>query len=146
MFWRILAVIVIAGAIGGLCNAIYTGNKSVWPTPQYGITYPGALENVLLGGFSAALSWGLYSPAAAVPILGAHSAQNNLQLTVGGLFGAALVGFSGSRWLTNEVDKSALRKAAISAAQSPVRFDTARIDELRAAPNSSKFLQIAGNF
>ena len=66
MFWWITGVVVIAGALGGVINALMTdsgfilpgryneGGKKIWK--------PGALGNVAIGAAAALITWGLYGP------------------------------------------------------------------------------------
>lgn len=119
--WWMLLVVFAAGALGGLVNALISDNGFLWPqkASQNGSTIvrPGMLGNALIGGVAAAISWGLYGPDSAIALFGSATAQAPIApLTLSGFVGAILIGVSGAKWLTNEVDKSLLRAAATTAA------------------------------
>lgn len=121
--WILLLIIVGAGAVGGLVNAVMTQNGFAMPrreqTDGGTILRPGFLGNVLIGGIAAGVSWGLYGPlanAVIFPLGGAKTTDVNIALAT--LVGAVLVGIGGARWLTNEVDKKLLKAAAAKAASS----------------------------
>jgi hypothetical protein len=90
------------------------GTQEIWR--------PGILGNVLISGVASCISWGLYGPFAAYYIIGGPKPIGDVSqavgLTLSSLVGAVLVGVSGARWLTNEVDKNLLRQAASNAAAS----------------------------
>jgi hypothetical protein len=71
---------------------------------------PGALTNVFIGAVAAICSWALYGSGASID-LGDMSARNRISLELSAVVGALLVGMSGSRWLTNEVDKKLLKES-----------------------------------
>jgi hypothetical protein len=132
--WVALLIIFLAGAVGGVVNALISDNGFILPrTEQTGgnsIIRPGFLGNILIGGVAACVSWGLYGPFAAVSIVGgptspAGSAGAAAGLLLSSLVGAVLVGVGGARWLTNEVDKKLLRAAAGAAATTPSNSDLA---------------------
>lgn len=128
-FLLLFAVISIAGAVGGVVNAIMTENGFVLPRKEDAgngttILRPGYLGNVLIGAVAAGISWGLYGPLSSYVIVGSEEAtkQNpigSLGITLASLVGAVLVGVGGARWLTNEVDKNLLHAAASQAAGRP---------------------------
>jgi hypothetical protein len=120
-----LVIILVAGAIGGLINALMSDNGFAMPKPEMvdgtRIWRTGFLGNMLIGGISAAISWGLYGPLAAAYIFGGPEAPSGSEalvigLTLSSLVGALLIGVGGARWLSNEVDKKLLRAAASKAA------------------------------
>ena len=125
-FSLLLVIIFIAGAIGGLINALVSQNGFFkWKKDMVGtqeIWRPGILGNVLISGVASCISWGLYGPFAAYYIIGGPKHIGDVSqavgLTLSSLVGAVLVGVSGARWLTNEVDKNLLRQAASNAAAS----------------------------
>jgi hypothetical protein len=120
--WIILGVIALAGAGGGIVNALLSDNGDiVWPQKEAGgILRPGILGNVLLGAFAAVVTWGLYGPLKDAVIVGARPpGEVAASLTVTALVGAALAGAGGARVITNEVDKQFLRSAAVGAAGMP---------------------------
>jgi H+/Cl- antiporter ClcA len=112
-----IGIVLFAGIIGGLVNAVLSDNGFIWPRYQdrdgVKILRPGVLGNCLVSAVAAFVSWGLYGPAAAVHLVGAtNPTPLPLTLTAGMVAGALLVGIAGARWLTNEVDKDLLRAAA----------------------------------
>ena len=132
--WLALLIIFLAGAVGGVVNALISDNGFILPrteqTGEGGIIRPGFLGNILIGGIAACVSWGLYGPFAAVTIVGgpasgAGSGGAAAGLLLSSLVGAVLVGVGGARWLTNEVDKKLLRAAAGAAAGTPPSSDLA---------------------
>jgi hypothetical protein len=122
----LLAIVFIAGGIGGLINALFSDNGFLkWKKETVGdqeIWRPGILGNVLISGVASCISWGLYGPFAAYYIIGGpqlpEDVSNAVGLNLSSLVGAVLVGVSGARWLTNEMDKNFLKKAASNAAAS----------------------------
>lgn len=123
-----LLVMCIAGAIGGVVNAIVTDNGFILPRPNQTsggarIWQPGFIGTVLVGAFAAGVNWGLYGPFTNDFIFGKDSSAATspseavtFGITLASVVTAALVGFAGARWLTNEVDKKLLRAAAGEAA------------------------------
>jgi hypothetical protein len=126
----ILVVVFVAGGVGGVINALMTDNGFVLPksavTNDGRILRPGFLGNILIGGI-ALISWGLYGPFAAYPLIGTSGAASSEQVTLSlsAFVGAVLVGVGGARWLTNEVDKTMLRAAASQAAAGAADRDKA---------------------
>ena len=113
-----LAVIFVAGLIGGTVNALISDNGFVLPKPETDgagqgtqVLRPGFLGNMFIGGMGAIVSWCLYTAASGVLI--GRGAATPPDLTLGSLAGAVLIGIGGARWLTNEVDKTMLREAAV---------------------------------
>lgn len=132
--WIVVLIICVVGALGGAVNALMTDNGFVLPKTQEGIWRAGIVGNVIVSAVAALISWGItgqiativlfqivtpetQSPAAAAPII---------LLTVGSLMNALLVGIAGARWLTNEIDKKLLQKAASDAKATPPNSDAAR--------------------
>lgn len=126
MIWVLLVIVFFAGAIGGVVNALLSENGSFMWEKQVlkgqEVWQPGILGNVIVSGVAACISWGLYGPFAALYILGGPKPTGNTSqvvgLTLSSLVGAVLVGVSGARWLTNEVDKSHLKRALVKVAAS----------------------------
>ena len=131
--WLVLLVVFVAGAVGGLVNALLSDNKSWKPRPMGGddmkITTPGWLVTAFIGGVAACVSWGLYGPFAAYWLMGGPPGPTDLRpgITLSALVGSILVGIGGSRWLTNEVDKTLLRGAAVKAAKTPASPNLAEV-------------------
>jgi hypothetical protein len=129
----VLMVILVfaAGGTGGVINAVMTENGFPMPKKETvdgatTIIRPGVLGNVLVGGAAALISWGLYGPLSAFVIVSTDKAgagasiEQGAQsgLTLAALVGAMLIGISGAKWLTNEVDKNLLKAAVTRAAGS----------------------------
>jgi hypothetical protein len=132
--WIPLGVILLSGAVGGIINAIISDNGFVKPREEtidnVSIVRPGVCGNMLLGSVAAFISWGLYGSYSGALILGATtvSGSEELNLSLSTISGAILIGIGGARWLTNEVDKSLLKTAAITAAASkPSHEDSQRM-------------------
>ena len=130
--WLMLGIICIAGAIGGIINALLTDQGFVKPYKQRNegvkIYRPGFLGNILTGAIAAGISWGLYGPLASHVILGLSATTSGppaTGLTLSSLVGAVLIGVGGARWLTNEADKNLLRTAASRAASAKPSADAA---------------------
>jgi hypothetical protein len=127
----ILVVVWVAGGFGGAINALMSDNGFIKPksadTNDGRIWRPGFLGNILIGGIAAVISWGLYGPFAAYPLIGGSAAASSepVMLSLSAFVGALLVGVGGARWLTNEVDKTLLRAAASQAAAGPADIDKA---------------------
>jgi hypothetical protein len=133
--WIMCLVILGAGAVGGIGNAMITDNG--FPLPQWKqvdgakILRPGVLGNVLLGALGALVSWGLLSSVSTLIIFSGNQAMS-ADLTVGTLIGAIIAGLGGARVLTSEVDKNLLKAAASEAAMA-----TPSPEKAKAIANSS---------
>jgi hypothetical protein len=125
--WVMVFFVFLAGALGGLINALMTDNGFLLPKVEKvenltGIFRPGYLGNVLVGAVAAVVSWGLYGPLSPYYIVGSEQAlaanalPEEIGLTLASLVGAILIGMGGARWLTSEVDKNLLRATAARAA------------------------------
>ena len=125
--WLMLLYIFLAGAIGGVVNAVMTDNGFIKPKREVVdgktiIWRPGYFGNILIGAVAAVVSWGLYGPLSSVLIAGTSEAldenvsPDKIGLTLAALVGAVMIGIGGARWLTNEVDKSLLKATAVKAA------------------------------
>ncbi len=134
MMWTLLFYVFLAGALGGLVNALLSDNGFILPkkVTGTGIYQPGGVSNVLLGGVAAVLSWGLYGPLASYLIGGTTEAlatgappPDRLGITLTGLAGAVVVGIGGARWLTNEVDKRLQRSTNVELAQAKPQAEAA---------------------
>lgn len=125
--WVMLIFIALAGAVGGIANALITENGFLMPKSEPtsgGVTIlrPGYLGNIFVGAVASIISWGLYGPLSSYFVAGtaealkANTSPQNVGLTLASLVGGLLVGVGGARWLSNAVDKSLLRAAAAEAA------------------------------
>jgi hypothetical protein len=127
--WAAILVIAFAGAIGGFGNALVTDNGFLFPKmDRSGALRPGFTGNVGIGALAALISWSLYGSA------GARLLTDNVSPTLAAFGGAILVGVGGARWLSNEVDKSLLRTAAMNAAASPTSSVTVAAELASATP------------
>lgn len=134
---------MLAGACGGLLNAYFSDNGFVLPRVETAgsmtVTRPGFLGSMLVGSVAAGVSWGLYGPFAGVTIIG-PGAGADVSLSLSALVGAVLVGIGGSRWLTDQVDKTLLKATAVQAAQGGANKDASAAI---AAASPAKALEIA---
>lgn len=127
--WIPLGIILLCGAVGGIINAIISDNGFVKPREEtidnVCIVRPGIAGNILLGATAAFISWGLYGSYSGALIFGDTEVMGvgELNLSLSAIAAAILVGMGGARWLTNEVDKSLLKTAAVTAAASRPSFE-----------------------
>jgi hypothetical protein len=132
--WMPLGIVLLGGAVGGIINAIISDNGFVVPREEtinnVCIVRPGIAGNVLVGAVAAFISWGLYGSYSGALIFSSSGSlgMSELNLTLSSVAGAILIGMGGARWLTNEVDKSLLKTAAVTAAVSrPSSEDSQRM-------------------
>jgi hypothetical protein len=95
-------MIAVSGGIGGIVNSVLIHSNAVKATARLnglGLTY---LINLISGVVAALFTWSSYGPLSNVGILGNMSSD---LLTIPSVIGAALVGYSGSSWLTTHADK-----------------------------------------
>ena len=127
--WHALFTVFCAGAVGGITNALISDNGLVRPrrvrANGVSILRAGWLGNLFIGGVSAAVSWCLYGPLAKMSVQKADAVIPTDGLTVAAIGGALLVGASGARWLSSEVDKSLLRAAGAKTAKGQNKDDLA---------------------
>ena len=120
--WGLLGVVAIAGAVGGIINALMSDNGFALPKWDTAgttrIWRPGWITNVVIGVSAAVVTWGLYGPYANDVLVGKESTTTPREfvLTLSSVVGAFLVGIGGSRFLTNQVDKALLKATAAKAA------------------------------
>jgi hypothetical protein len=105
-----ILLVFSAGALGGMANALLSGNGFPLPRLEKGVWCPGALSNIAVGAISALSSWALYGSGAGID-LARLSERSTISLQLSAVVGALLVGASGARWLTNEVDKKLLKES-----------------------------------
>jgi hypothetical protein len=106
--WHCAAWISGAGALGGLANALNSGNGFALPRRIEGVWCPGAISTVLLRAFAAFASWAFYGSGAVIDLAKPEQLPH-FQLSA--VAGAFLIGVIGSKWLTNESDKLLLRES-----------------------------------
>ncbi len=120
--WAILGCIAAAGMVGGFFNAMAVKPGTFLHMPSFrkahsgDLVQLGFLSNMLLGGFAAVISWGLYGPLKDAVLVGTNPGALPANLTVTALVGAAVAGAGGTRVVTNEIDKRILKTAAVTAA------------------------------
>ena len=130
--WTCALLIFVAGAIGGMVNALMTDNGFVLPTRESSILCPGFLSNVLVGAFAAFSSWAFYGSGAGVAAArtaAAGDTHTEISVTFSALAGAFLVGVAGAKWITNEVDKKLLTESVKITAKSPA-LPAAAVDQI----------------
>jgi hypothetical protein len=118
--WYCIGLISLAGAVGGVINALLSGNhRVIFPTYRSGVLCPGVIANVLIGAVAALISWALYGSGAGVE-LGQTTLRAEISLKLPALAGALLVGVAGAKWLTGESDKSLLKENVKVAGKKPL--------------------------
>ena len=129
--WLCALLISLAGAVGGVANALLTDNGFMMPRREKTVWCPGFLSNVLIGALAAFASWAFYGSGASIELASAGD-RAAISLRFSALAGAFLVGVAGARWITNEADKSLLKESVKVAANK----DMAGVDcdQLVAAP------------
>jgi hypothetical protein len=149
-----LTLIVFAcGVIGGFVNSLRVGQGFAnWkpkrvslPDAEEQAFQPGLLVNAGIGGFAAAVSWGLYGPLAQMNVLEVYTAAATAEgyvVSFSSLAAAALVGYGGTQWLSAEVDKKT-SKAATSAMSDRLAAVTA--DAKEQAQATEKMADTAAN-
>ncbi len=122
-----IGIILLGGAFGGIINAIVSDNGFIKPREEtvdnVTIVRPGFAGNMLLGAVAAFVSWGLYGAFSGAIIYGSEGLVADISLSISTVAGAILIGIGGARWLTNEVDKTLLRTAAVTAAASRSSYE-----------------------
>jgi uncharacterized membrane protein YagU involved in acid resistance len=121
--WSCAALIVIAGAIGGLVNALVSNNGFALPRRVKGVLCPGALSTVFIGAFAAFASWAFYGSGADLDVTDPSAL---IHLRFSAVAGAFLVGVVGAKWITNEADKRLLRESVNVAAAKDIPKDRVR--------------------
>ena len=117
--WICAALISLAGALGGVANALVTDNGFVLPRREFRIWCPGVLSNILLGAFSAFASCSFYGSGASIDLATVNE-RTEISLRFSALAGAFMVGVAGARWLTSEVDKRFLKESVKIAAEKEI--------------------------
>jgi hypothetical protein len=118
--WLCASLVLGAGAVGGVLNALLTENGFILPRKVSGILCPGFLSNILVGALAAFTSWASYGSGAGVELAktaSTGSPRAEISLTFSALAGAFFVGLAGARWITNEADKRLLKESVNVAAQ-----------------------------
>lgn len=115
--WICASLIALFGGLGGVVNALMSDNGFALPQKVSGVWCPGAITNILVGGFAAFSSWAFYGSGASIE-LADKSLRSVISLRFSALAGAFLVGVAGAKWITNEVDKRLLKETVRVAASS----------------------------
>ncbi len=121
--WYCVILISSAGAIGGVVNALLSGQRRVtMPSYQDGVWCPGVLANVLIGAVAALTSWALYGSGAAIELAQTNdpTLRSEISLKLPALAGALMVGMAGAKWLTSESDKSAWKESVKEMGKKPL--------------------------
>jgi hypothetical protein len=140
--WTCVLIVTSAGALGGLINAFISDNGFALPTRIKGVLCPGALLNVLVGAVAAATSWALYGSGATIE-LASPNPREQISLRLPALAGALVVGLAGSKWLTNEADKTLLKQSVTEVAKKT--FSREKCDELEECNSPRRILKtVAG--
>jgi len=108
--WTCALLIAVAGALGGVVNALISDNGFLLPQIRRAIWCPGFISNVLVGAFAALASWSFYGSGAGID-LAQMTERTEISLRFSALAGAFLVGVAGAKWITNEVDKKLLKES-----------------------------------
>jgi hypothetical protein len=108
--WICAVLIVVAGGLGGVVNALISDNGFILPRTRRGIWCFGFISNILVGAFAAFSSWSFYGSGAGVD-LAQSTERTQISLRFSALAGAFLVGVAGAKWITNEVDKKLLKES-----------------------------------
>ena len=131
MIWFILLVVLVAGFLGGAIGGqIAESNYPLKPereniNPLFfrnkgcDTIFATRLGNILFGGLSALLFWGLYGPLTAHPVIGVVNQVSQLEnvfLSLGDLMGSILVGTGGPTFLLAEARRRCTERAAKKAA------------------------------
>jgi hypothetical protein len=74
--WMCASLILAAGALGGVVNALITDNGFALPKVRRGIWCPGFVANLLVGAFAAFASWSFYGSGAGVELAAAAATGN----------------------------------------------------------------------
>jgi hypothetical protein len=111
--WICAGLIAVAGAAGGLVNAMLSEAGLAAPRTVKGIWCPGALSTIVIGALAAFASWAFYGSEAGID-LAERTSQAHLQLSA--LAGAFLVGVVGAKWIENESAKRVLQASVKVAA------------------------------
>lgn len=143
-FLGVVAAVAVAGAIGGLLNALLSDTGFKMPatvsTDVGRIWQPGWIGNLGIGIIGAVVSYLLYGPVAGATIIGGgEHAANAFALSAGGLGSALLVGVAGSRWITAEVERQLFKATADTLSTKP-EIAPARRQEILAKPAGDAYI------
>ena len=141
MSWKTCALLIAsAGAIGGTLNAYLSDHGIALPTRVNGVLCPGIFGNIFVGAVSSIVSWAFYGSGAAIDLADA-TPRTVVSVRLTALAGALMVGVAGAKWLTNEVDKTLLRKTVLEVA--PKTLTPQKCAELQNSDTPKRMLQVA---
>lgn len=118
--WYCVLLISLAGAVGGVINAMLSGHRLTLPSYQEGVWCPGFIGNVLIGAVAALTSWALYGSGAGVELGSNPTLRAEISLKLPALAGALMVGMAGAKWLTSESDKGLYKESIKEAGKKPL--------------------------
>lgn len=127
-----LWAILLTGALGGAINAFISDNGFVLPREEninnVVIFRPGFIGNIIIGAIASLVTWGLTGSYSNAVIFGPQAGigTEDIGTQISALASSLLVGIGGARTLTNEVDKSLLKIAAVTAAASNQSYEEAQ--------------------
>ncbi len=125
-------IVLMAGAVGGAINAFISDNGFALPREEYvnnvTIFRPGFIGNIIIGAIASLVAWGLYGSYGSTIIYGPQvgAGAEDIGISLSTLASSLIVGIGGARTLTNEVDKSLLKIAAVTAAASNKSYNEAQ--------------------
>lgn len=110
-----IAIVVGAGAIGGIVNGVMADKGLVLPGKMLVEGIPvwrlGVLGNILIGAVAAFVAWALYG-SGGVDLMDPPSNIKMPALTVGF---SVLIGIAGPKYITDQLDKNILKKSTAMA-------------------------------
>jgi hypothetical protein len=131
MIWLILAVVFMAGCIGGLISGVFmlpvipanenrakAGRGARWLRLSYHAgkcqtEFPRLGGDVLLGGVAAVVFWCLYGPFTGATIIGPPPSPD-VSLSIGQLASCLLIGMGGAGFLLTEARRRCSERGAVS--------------------------------
>ena len=136
-----IALICLAGGLGGVINALVTDNGFFMPRAEKvkggAIIRMGFLTNILVGAAAGFVTW---AATTGLVIGMSPTSPNDTNLPISALGNAVLVGIAGARVISSEIDKRLLKATAHEAAKSSPSH-TAADQILEASP--AQALEIA---
>lgn len=110
MIWGIVALVFVAGAVGGFVNSLIAGELQLPRRDRRSNVYrPGWLGSCLVGGIASVTFWGLYGPLSDSALIGGEAMVTaTLTLKVGELFGSLVTGIGGGKLLLGAVERKGL--------------------------------------
>lgn len=120
-FMCLIFIVVLAGGVGGVVNALMTDNTFMLPGVKEddGVWRAGVIGNIIVSAIAGLITWGSVAPVSGVvlctlSVCEPRSLDPNANfLTMGTLMTTILVGIAGARWLTSEIDKKIMKKQEV---------------------------------